>query len=115
MVLMSDSERGMWKSQMGISDKEASLLRVKHLSRDLEYCSSNDGSYFLSPEDFEILSKQPNEEFNNNLFQLIPSCRSIIGHLIENIDQARKTGNSRPKIRQALIEGQLSIAEEPDF
>lgn len=109
MILMNDSERAMWESTRVILNKEASLLRVKHLSRDLEYCSSNDGSYSLSFEDFETLSNQPNEEFNDKLFQLVPSCRSIISHLIENVDLARKTGNSRQKIRQALVEGQSSI------
>lgn len=65
--------------------------------------------YSLSHEDFEILSKQPNEEFNDKLFQLIPSCKSITGYLIEEIDSARKAGNSRQKIRQALAEGQLDV------
>ncbi|MEP0908524.1 hypothetical protein NC969_23655 [Leptolyngbya subtilissima ST-M1] len=108
MILMNDSERAVWDSQRVISNKEASLLRVKHLSRDLEYCSSNDGSYSLSPEDFEILSKQPNKEFNDKLLQLIPACRPITSYLIENIDLARKAGNSHKKIREALAEGQMN-------
>ncbi|MEA5452133.1 hypothetical protein VB780_26400 [Leptolyngbya sp. CCNP1308] len=107
MILMNDSERAMWESMRVISHEEASLLRVKHLSRDLEYCSSNGDSYSLSPEDIEILSNRPNEEFSDKLFQLIPSCKTITGYLIEEIDSARKAGNSRKKIRQALAEGQF--------
>ncbi|MBE9156079.1 hypothetical protein IQ265_04415 [Nodosilinea sp. LEGE 06152] len=109
MLLMNDSERAMWESMRVVSHKEASLLRVKHLSRDLEYCSSNDGSYSLSPEDFEILSNRPNEEFSNKLFQLIPSCKPITNYLLENIDQARQSGNSRKNIYRALVEGQADI------
>lgn len=107
MILMSDSERGLWRLQTGLSEKEKTLLQTQNLSRDLKYCSTRNDHYALSEQDFqELSSRRKDDDLHLKLKAVVPSCTSIINNLFLKINLAFEAGNSRRAIYEALLEGE---------
>ena len=106
MLLMNDSERAMWRSQTGISDKEASILQVKYLSRDLETCIQRREYFSLSEHQIRKLIKRENQEIYNELVKSLPLCKGIVDDLILKLEQAYELGNRRKQLYHAMADGQ---------
>ena len=110
MILMNDSEKAMWRYQSGISNREADLLQVKHLSRDLEICAQKTKYASLSEQQIQKIVMQDNQEIHHHLIKQLPSCRGITNHLFEKLEDAYETGNRRKQLYRAILDGQASLS-----
>lgn len=109
MILMNDSEKGLWRYQTGIPDKEANLLQVKNLSRDLEICIQRRKYPSLSEDQAKQLAIQDNQGIYNQLVETLPLCQGVIDHLFKTLEQAHKFGNQRKELYQAMIDGKADL------
>ncbi|MDV3349827.1 hypothetical protein QGP82_14070 [Leptothoe sp. LEGE 181152] len=105
MILMNDSEKGLWRYQTGIPDKEANLLQVKNLSRDLEICINRRKYPPLSEQQIKQLAIQNNHEIYDELIKTLPLCKGVVDYLFKKIDQAYDTGNQLNQLNQAIVDG----------
>jgi hypothetical protein len=104
MILMNDSERGIYRSQRGLTDKEATLLQVKHLVRDLGICFERRSYIPLSAGQMQQLADQNNKEIYDELITVAPLCKGTIDFLSDKLELAYRSGNRRKEISEAILE-----------
>ena len=106
MILMSDSEKAMWRYQAGIPDQESNLLQVKNLSRDLEICAQKRKYSSLSDQQIRRVVMRDNREIHHHLVESLTLCQGVVNHLFEKLEDAYETGNRRKQLYKAIVDGQ---------
>ncbi|NEQ42421.1 MAG: hypothetical protein F6K00_02190 [Leptolyngbya sp. SIOISBB] len=107
--------RTAWLPVRGLPVEQATLLQVKNSSRDLEWCLERTGQSSFSDDDFLELVNQGGRllELETEIYSAT-SCDKTLKFSIEKISAALESGNSKQRVYEALLEGQIEVVSEKD-